>query len=102
LSAGLNEDSCFWAHVEDAIILCDLLKNEGSVTDAEKATHKEELIKFEDYVWGVIDNFAVSPDIFLEKSSFMQWWKKYKGIVGSAYSSPLADFMNRRAYHQYI
>lgn len=100
--ATSNEDSCFWAHVEDAIILCELLKNEGLVTEAEKVTHKEELIKFEDYVWGVIDDFAVSPDIFLGKSSFMQWWKKYKGIVGSSYSSPLADFMNRRAYYQYI
>ncbi|KAM5563023.1 senescence-associated carboxylesterase 101 [Rosa sericea] len=101
MPATSNEDSCFWAHVEDAIILCNLLNNGESVTDVEKVTYKEELKKFEDYVWDVINNYTVCPDIFLAKGSFMRWWKEYKGIVGSAYSSQLADYMNSRTYLKY-
>ncbi|PRQ25466.1 putative carboxylesterase [Rosa chinensis] len=101
MPASLNEDSCFWAHVEDAIILCNLLNNGESVTDAEKVTYKEELKKFEDYVCNAIDNYTVAPRVFLEKGTFMRWWKEYKGIVGSAYSSQLADYMNNRTYLKY-
>ncbi|XP_050364872.1 senescence-associated carboxylesterase 101-like [Argentina anserina] len=95
LAATSNEDSCFWAEVEDALILCNRLKNGESVNDAEK------LEEFEEYVWDGIDNHTVCPDIFSEKGSFMRWWKEYKGIVGSSYSSQLADYMNNRNYRNY-
>ncbi|XP_004290177.1 PREDICTED: senescence-associated carboxylesterase 101-like [Fragaria vesca subsp. vesca] len=101
MPATVTEDSCFWAEVEEAIILCNLLQNGESITDAEKITYKEDLKKFEDYVWDVIDNYTVCPDIFLAKGTFMRWWKEYKGIVGSSYSSQLADYMNTRTYLKY-
>ncbi|KAD4584964.1 hypothetical protein E3N88_22565 [Mikania micrantha] len=44
-AASLTEDSCFWAHVEEALIV---LENGGSDD------------KFEDYVMGLIENYAVS------------------------------------------
>ncbi|KAM1009481.1 hypothetical protein FF1_044911 [Malus domestica] len=91
--SSLNDDSCFWVHVEEALIFCDEL---ASNPDA-----KQKLIEFEPYVLDTLENFAVTPDIFLAQSSFMQWWNKYKGIVGSSYSSKLTDVMRRRTYLKY-
>ncbi|KAM7506660.1 hypothetical protein LguiA_017113 [Lonicera macranthoides] len=89
--ASLTEDSCFWAHVEEAVISFGVLKN-GESSQANK-----NLIEFEDYVMGLIRNCSVSPEIFLAKSTFMKWWKEYKeykeGITGISYNSSLAKFM---------
>ena len=51
-----------------------------------------------------IDNYAVSPEIFLEKSSFMKWWGLYEGYIdtrSNSHSSPLISFMKNRSYRQY-
>ncbi|XP_004296568.1 PREDICTED: senescence-associated carboxylesterase 101-like isoform X1 [Fragaria vesca subsp. vesca] len=93
VGSSLNEDSCFWAHVEEARMLCNLVKN-GSIEEKECAL--QELKKFEAYVYGSLKNYALSPEIFLEKSSFMQWLKEYKGVVEQPYSSLLLDFMKER------
>ncbi|XP_048433850.1 senescence-associated carboxylesterase 101 [Pyrus x bretschneideri] len=93
VASSLNDDSCFWVHVEEALILCDEL---ASNPDA-----KQKLIEFERYVLDTLENFAVTPDIFLAQSSFMRWWNKYKEIVGSSYSSELTDVMKRRTYRRY-
>jgi len=85
----LTLDSCFWAHVEEAILV---RKELNEVKDKEEVMKK--LVKFEDYVYGLLKDYAVSPDIFLEKSSYMSWWKDYKAIKGSSYTSKLANFMN--------
>ncbi|XP_004296569.1 PREDICTED: senescence-associated carboxylesterase 101-like [Fragaria vesca subsp. vesca] len=98
VGASLNEDSCFWAHVEEARILCTLVKN-GSVEEKERAP--QELKIFEAYVYGSLKNYALSPEIFLEKSSFMQWLKEYKGVVEQPYSSLLLDFMKERNHEAY-
>ncbi|KAL6143336.1 hypothetical protein ACLB2K_054031 [Fragaria x ananassa] len=98
VGASLNEDSCFWAHVEEARILCTLVKN-GSVEEKERVL--QELKIFEAYVYGSLKNYALSPEIFLEKSSFMQWLKEYKGVVEQPYSSLLLDFMKERNYEAY-
>ncbi|XP_062010038.1 senescence-associated carboxylesterase 101-like isoform X3 [Rosa rugosa] len=87
----LNDDSCFWARVEEALIL---LKNGGLTTD-----DKGKLKEFEDYVWIALKNYAVSPEIFLKNSSFMKWWNEYKGIVDS--SSSLSHFMKNGGPKEY-
>ncbi|KAK9925214.1 hypothetical protein M0R45_033545 [Rubus argutus] len=93
VGSSLNDDSCFWENVEEALIL---LKN-GVLTTEDK----EKLKKFEDYVWNVLKNYAVSPEIFLEKSSFMLWWRECKKIVEQPYSSLLMEFMKGRYYEEY-
>ena len=85
----LTVDSCFWAHVEEAILACKELK---VVKDKEEVLNK--LVEFEDYVYGLLKDYAVSPEIFLRQSSYMSWWKEYKAIKGSSHTSKLANFMN--------
>jgi len=85
----LTIDSCFWAHVEEAILAC---KELNEVKDKEEVLNK--LVEFEDYVYGLLKDYAVSPEIFLRQSSYMSWWKDYKAIKGSSYTSKLANFMN--------
>ncbi|RDY09715.1 Senescence-associated carboxylesterase 101, partial [Mucuna pruriens] len=94
----LTIDSCFWAHVEEALLLCKQLQNvESSVTEKEEATKK--LLEFEEYVYGLLNRYQVSPEIFLEKSSYMKWWNQYEGISGKP---ALASFMNNPLhYDQY-
>jgi hypothetical protein len=85
----LTIDSCFWAHVEEAILACNelkVLKNNEEVL--------KKLVEFEDYVYGLLKDYAVSPEIFLSQSSYMSWWKDYIDIKGSSYTSKLANFMN--------
>ncbi|KAM7506661.1 hypothetical protein LguiA_017114 [Lonicera macranthoides] len=97
---SLTEDSCFWAHVEEAVISIGVLKDGSSQENKEFA--KQNLIKFEDYVMGLIGHRAVSPEIFLENSTFMKWWESYEKIMGgTSYKSLLADFM-RNDYKRYV
>uniref|UniRef100_A0A5B7BW51 EDS1 EP domain-containing protein n=1 Tax=Davidia involucrata TaxID=16924 RepID=A0A5B7BW51_DAVIN len=98
-ACSLTEDSCFWAHVEEAIISCKLL-NDGR-TSWENTEIRLALIKFEKYVMDLIKNYAASPEIFLEQSSFMKWWGQYQMITGSSHNSSLADFMRNRKYISY-
>ncbi|KAL0014240.1 hypothetical protein SO802_001309 [Lithocarpus litseifolius] len=88
----LTEDSCFWAHVEEALISCKLLTGTGS-SEMEKQSSRDSLFEFENYVYGLIKNYAVSPEIFLQRSSFMQWWREYEKIMGTSYSSDLTKLM---------
>ena len=91
VASTLTEDSCFWAHVEEAHISCKLLSS-GESIDMEKETNK--LIEFENYVYGLMKNYAVSSEIFLPGSSFMTWWREYREIKGTFYSSRLTCLMN--------
>nr|XP_048327582.1 senescence-associated carboxylesterase 101-like [Ziziphus jujuba var. spinosa] len=93
----LTIDSCFWAKVEEAIIL---LKTEK--IGAEEKVKK--LKDFESDVWGLLTKYEVSSEIFLTESSFMKWWKDwkaYKKTLGSSVTSPLDDFMESRAFVDY-
>ncbi|GAU42927.1 hypothetical protein TSUD_283500 [Trifolium subterraneum] len=85
----LTIDSCFWARVEEAILACNELK---AVKDKEEVLKK--LVEFEDYVYGLLKDYSVSPEIFLSQSSYMSWWNEYKAIKGSSYTSKLFNFMN--------
>jgi hypothetical protein len=89
MDAILTIDSCFWAHVEEALLLCKELK----VANEREETLKK-LFEFEVYVYGLLKDYAVSADIFLAQSSYICWWKEYKEIKGSLYTSALANFMN--------
>ncbi|CAK8533679.1 unnamed protein product [Lathyrus sativus] len=99
----LTLDSCFWAYVEEALISCKQLRDvKSSVNEKEDATRK--LIEFEKYVYGLLMEYAVSPEIFLSESSYMKWWNEYKEIKGTSYSSKLTCFMsNAHNYNvQYV
>lgn len=98
-ACSLTEDSCFWAHVEEAIISCKVLKD-GQSSLEHKRLSRDNLIGFERYVMDLIENFAVSPETFLPESSFMKWWEEYCVVVGNLDNSPLADFM-RSDYQNY-
>ncbi|KAJ7013329.1 senescence-associated carboxylesterase 101-like isoform X3 [Populus alba x Populus x berolinensis] len=98
VAGNLTEDSCFWMNVEEALISCKQLKD-GS--DVEKQSAREHLSVFEQYVMDEINNYAVSPEIFLEKSSFMNWWKDFQEIIETSHDSPLSGFMKKCRYRQY-
>ncbi len=87
----LTEDPCFWAHFEEARISCKLLSSKESSV-GEKELSKHNLIEFGNYVYSLMKNYAVSPEIFLPQSSFMQWWKEYKELLGT-YCSRLTDLI---------
>ncbi|KAJ0260962.1 Senescence-associated carboxylesterase 101 [Hirschfeldia incana] len=95
LSDLLTFDSCFWADVEEAMPVTIALRTQG----VGREELPEELIKFEKKVWEMIDKREVSPEIFLEGSSFMKWWRAYKEIKGS--SSDFTTFMNNEEYKSY-
>ena len=44
----------------------------------DKESSKHNQIEFENYVFDLIKNYAVSLEIFLPKSNFMKWWKDHK------------------------
>ncbi|KAJ9683500.1 hypothetical protein PVL29_019185 [Vitis rotundifolia] len=95
VSSILTEDSCFWAHVEEAILSCELLKSENCTLEQGKSSW-DNLVKFEEYVMEQINNYAVSPEIFLGESSFMKWWGLYEGYIdtcSNSHRSPLISFM---------
>ncbi|KAJ1381085.1 Fungal lipase-like domain [Sesbania bispinosa] len=99
----LTMDSCFWAYVEEALLSCKQLEDvQSSLMEKEEATRK--LFEFEKYVYGLLTNYAVSPEIFLAESSYMTWWNEYKAIKGTSYSSALARFMSNAYYYnvQYV
>ncbi|XP_030546690.1 senescence-associated carboxylesterase 101-like [Rhodamnia argentea] len=100
----VTEDSCFWAHVEEAIRSCRLLASGGPSHSSGRAN----LINFEDYVMRLINDRAVSPDIFLEKSSYMQWWREYeeileKQMMGHSHDSrsQLVRFMREQPWQEF-
>ncbi|KAF7848994.1 hypothetical protein BT93_L1361 [Corymbia citriodora subsp. variegata] len=105
IESRLTEDSCFWAHVEEAIRSCKLLDSGEQQSNSER----ENLMRFEEYVMRLINNCAVSLDIFLGKSSYMQWWGEYeeilkKGMMGHSHDSQsdLVRFMRNEPRKNYI
>ncbi|XP_076957963.1 senescence-associated carboxylesterase 101-like [Bidens hawaiensis] len=94
-AASLTEDSCFWAHVEEALISSRDLVNGGS-TDIE-----QKLEEFEAYMMKAADNYSLSLDIFVEGSSFMRWGKEYKAHKGTTYTSKFYQYMNNGSYKSY-
>ncbi|KAM4072956.1 hypothetical protein ACB094_11G179000 [Castanea mollissima] len=99
VSSSLTEDSCFWAHVEEALISCKLLSS-GESSDEEKDFAKKKLIDFEKYVFDSMKKYAVSSEIFLRGSSFMKWWGEYREITGTSYSSSLTNLLRNDSNYE--
>ncbi|MCI15274.1 senescence-associated carboxylesterase 101-like, partial [Trifolium medium] len=59
----------------------------------EKEETLKKLFEFEEHVYELLVDYAVSPDIFLPQSSYIRWWNEYKEIKGSSYTSALANVM---------
>ncbi|GLJ12514.1 hypothetical protein SUGI_0192420 [Cryptomeria japonica] len=78
--ASLTQDSCFWAHVEEACKDLRKLQQKKEQQKVMNAQLKESLEKFEDYVWSMIRDRSISVEVFLEQSSFMQWWQQYRHL----------------------
>ncbi|XP_039165168.1 senescence-associated carboxylesterase 101-like [Eucalyptus grandis] len=102
IESCVTEDLCFWARVEEAIRSCRLLDSRGSLDGSER----EKLVKFKEDVVALIKDYAVSPDIFLEKSSYMQWWREYveileRQMMGDSHNSQLVAFMREERYKNY-
>ncbi|KAK2647547.1 hypothetical protein Ddye_015036 [Dipteronia dyeriana] len=97
VSNSLTEDSCFWERVEEALMLCKSLGN----GEGDRELTRMNLVTFEEYVMEQIKNYAVSPDIFLEGSSFMRWWREYESITRTFYISKLTDLMKTGKYDKY-
>jgi hypothetical protein len=89
--ASLTPDSCFWAYVEEAWKDLENLK-QGQHQSLQK------LEKFEEDVTKMENALSISPDVFLEESSFMIWWeewKEYKKNQSPEWSSPLYNMMEK-------
>lgn len=99
-ACSLTEDSCFWAHVEEAIISCKVLK-ERETRPEQKTLSLNSLSEFETYVMDSIKNLSVSTEIFLEKSSYMKWWREYNEIMGISHNTELAVYM-RNPCRRYV
>ncbi|XP_059077749.1 lipase-like PAD4 [Cryptomeria japonica] len=76
--ASLTEDSCFWAHVEEAAKDLTNLQQEQERHQVINAHLKESLENFEVYVSKMIEEKSISEEVFLKQSSFKVWWNKYK------------------------
>ncbi|KAF1001551.1 hypothetical protein AG4045_016313 [Apium graveolens] len=99
-ACSFNEDSCFWAHVEEALISLELLKDEEICPVVEADVYKK-MEKFEEYVMESIAKLMVDPEIFLEGSSFRTWWSMYSSKKGSTYQCPLANYMKNESSRAY-
>ncbi|WZZ38351.1 hypothetical protein YC2023_034610 [Brassica napus] len=100
LSDLLTFDSCFWADVQEAMRVTDALALKTQVVGREELL--EKLMRFEEYVGEMLKKREVSPEIFLEGSSFMKWWREYKEIR-ALHSPPsyFTQFMIQRKYESY-
>ncbi|XP_054814174.1 senescence-associated carboxylesterase 101-like isoform X2 [Prosopis cineraria] len=83
----LTLDSSFWACVEEALIACRDMKSR------EESSTMQKLSEFEEYVYGSLKNYAVSPEIFLKHSTYMRWWNEYQLLKEASSDSKLASFM---------
>ncbi|CAI0455587.1 unnamed protein product [Linum tenue] len=100
VDGNFTEDSCFWAHVEEARFSCG---QKGSGGGGESSEAKNRLVEFQRYVMEQIENYAVDSEIFLRESSYMVWWKEFQevvAIVGSG-SSSLVEYMKSGRYLSY-
>ncbi|KAE8691545.1 SAG101 protein [Hibiscus syriacus] len=96
----LTYDSCFWAHVEEARLCCKSMEV-ADIEFEQRESLRRKLKEFEAYVMEQIKKSALSSEIFLKGSSFMQWWKEYEKIMEPDYSSPLTNFMKNSKFQQY-
>ncbi|XP_031479396.1 senescence-associated carboxylesterase 101-like [Nymphaea colorata] len=95
----MTEDSCFWAHVEEAALTVKELKGRREQGDMELDGLRNKLKNFEGYVWKLIGNHALSTTVFFERSTFMKWWKQYESEL--QHSSEFTSYMKSGDYRCY-
>lgn len=92
--AGLTQDSCFWARVEEAREWLDNIRSES---DPRKlALLWENIDAFEKYARKLVDNMEVSRDVLLKNSSYNLWvqeWSKLKSQL-KKFSPQFPDYVN--------
>ncbi|GLJ44995.1 hypothetical protein SUGI_0947200 [Cryptomeria japonica] len=100
--SSLTEDSCFWAHLEEACKTLASLQQEQQQLLVINSELKGGLEKFEDYVWNRIKVRSISAEVFLEESSFMKWWHQYRQLQLQSppwqSNSPLFNFMEGESW----
>ena len=92
--ASLPQDSCFWARVEEAL-------KEMKNLEQGQQQKLERLEMFEDYATRLINDRNISSDVFLEGSSFMEWWKEWKEYQRNQFpewTSPLYEIMETKSW----
>jgi len=92
--ASLTQDSCFWAHVEEALKGLENLK-QGQHQELES------LEEFGNSVTRMITDRSISAEVFMEGSSFMMWWaewKEYKKSQSLEWCSPLSKIMESESW----
>ncbi|KAJ0976837.1 hypothetical protein J5N97_012311 [Dioscorea zingiberensis] len=76
--AGLTQDSCFWAKVEEARQWIEEIKKERDATGL--AGLCEKLISFEFYAKELIDRKEVSVDVIAPRSSYTLWDAEWNSL----------------------
>ncbi|XP_009355855.3 lipase-like PAD4 isoform X3 [Pyrus x bretschneideri] len=81
--AGLTQDSCFWAKVEEAR---EWLTNFRSETDTRKLHSLWESINnFDSYAAGLVQRKEVSKDVMAKNSSYMKWLQELADLRSQHY-----------------
>lgn len=75
--ASLTQDSCFWAHLEEASKTLTNLQQDQEQHKVMNAQLKRSLDEFEARVWSMIKDKSISAEVFLGQNSFMTWWQQY-------------------------
>ncbi|XP_066335101.1 lipase-like PAD4 isoform X1 [Miscanthus floridulus] len=76
--AGLTQDPCFWARVEEAREQTESARGELDV--AELAMKLEELQEFERYSHELVASKEVSVDVFAPQSSYTLWVEEWNQL----------------------
>ncbi|XP_035823428.1 lipase-like PAD4 isoform X5 [Zea mays] len=76
--AGLTQDPCFWARVEEAREETESARGERDV--AELAMKLEELQEFERYSRELVANKEVSVDVLAPQSSYTLWVEEWNQL----------------------
>jgi hypothetical protein len=76
-NAGLTQDTCFWARVEDAR---ELTESVSECDTAELAMKLEELQEFERYASNLVASKEVSVDVLAPQSSYTLWLEEWNQL----------------------
>ncbi|XP_022014633.2 senescence-associated carboxylesterase 101 [Helianthus annuus] len=97
---NVNDDSCFWARVEEALISLRILTN-GSSSSNGVCEKEQKLDNFMTYMMHSVNDYSLSSDTFLEGSSLMQWWREYNAYKKGLCTSKFAEYMKSGRYKSY-
>ncbi|XP_023518431.1 lipase-like PAD4 [Cucurbita pepo subsp. pepo] len=76
--AGLTQDSCFWARLEEAKDMLEIIKREGDVR--KLAPVWRSLENFERYARGLVERKEVSKDVVAKNSSYTLWAQELRAL----------------------